>query len=69
MSKPKLTDKQLRDIAWRSLGKKTTGRGATIESAVVVNGLIEITFEGTGLAPFRSARYTGKEVLQMIGEA
>lgn len=56
-------------VARLCIGRKTVSRGATIEAAAVVDRwVIVITFAGSGLAPFREARYTSKEVLQMIGD-
>lgn len=56
-------------VARLAIGRKTIPNGKTIESTRVVDeGQIIVTFAGWGLAPFREARYTTKEVLQMIGE-
>lgn len=55
-------------VAALALGRTTLSRGLAIEKAVVVDGMIRVTFAGSGLAPFREARYTAKEVLSMIGE-
>jgi hypothetical protein len=56
-------------VARLAIGRTTIPGGKTVERATVNDyGQIVITFAGTGLAPFREARYTPKEVLDMIGE-
>jgi hypothetical protein len=69
---PRQTLEQKRDEAKRiarlALGRKTLNRGRTVEATRVVDEyMIVVTFAGTGLAPFREARYTARELADMVG--
>ena len=56
-------------VAKLAIGRTTFPGKRQIESALVEGIMIRVTFAGTGLAPFRQALYTPKEVLDMIGPA
>jgi hypothetical protein len=57
----------IHEVARLAVGRKTIPNGRTVERATVVGKMVSITFAGTGLAPFREARYTPKEVVRMVG--
>jgi hypothetical protein len=54
-------------VAKLAIGRITAPNKRRIEHAVAEGAMIRVTFAGTGLPPFREARYTPKEVLDMIG--
>jgi hypothetical protein len=64
---PKQKAQEAVRVAAYAVGRRTHPNGALIERARVVDDwVIVVTFAGSGLAPFREARYTAKEVMGMI---
>jgi hypothetical protein len=66
----KASEREAIRVARLAIGRTTEPNGRTIEWAEPCRfypDTIIVRFAGTGLAPFREARYAPREVLKMIG--